>query len=46
MVNALIITNLIFNIFFTITCGLISYSVIKSMKKKKQNVVKKPDYKR
>ena len=43
MIIALIITNLIFNVLFGLTCGFIAYSVIK---KKKQSQVQKPSYKR
>ena len=41
MIIALIITNLIFNVLFGLTCGFIAYSVIK---KKKQEKPKSPSY--
>lgn len=41
MITALIIVDLVFNVLFGLTCGLISYSVLK---KKKGTQPKKPDY--
>lgn len=41
MITALIITNLVFNIFFSITLAFICYGVLK---KKKTKQSKKPDY--
>lgn len=43
MVTALIVTNLIFNVFFAMTCGFICYSVLK---KKKTKQPTPPSYRR
>ena len=41
MITALIITNIVFNIFFSITLGFVCYGVIK---KKKVKQPQKPNY--
>lgn len=46
MLNVLIITNTIFNIFFGMTCGFVAMQFIRNRKKLKQATeIKKPNVK-